>query len=68
MNRWFVKINKDKLNIPVEESLDETILMDVPEEISEELVSRKSRKQESLGGKIKGKFSKKRRRLHIFNL
>ena len=47
-----MKINKDKLNIPVEESLDETILMDVP-------ASRKGRKQESLGGKIKGKFSKK---------
>ena len=59
MNRWFVKINKDKLNIPVEESLDETILMDVPEEISEELVSRKDKKQESLLDKIKGKFSKK---------
>ena len=59
MNRWFVKINKDKLNIPIEESLDETILMDVPEEISEELVSRKDKKQESLLDKIKGKFSKK---------
>ena len=54
-----MKINKDKLNIPVEESLDETILMDVPEEISEELVSRKDKKQESLLDKIKGKFSKK---------
>ena len=59
MNRWFVKINKDKLISPVEESLDETILMDVPEEISEDLVSRKDKKQESLLDKIKGKFSKK---------
>ena len=33
--------------------------MDVPEEISEELVSRKDKKQESLLDKIKGKFSKK---------
>ena len=52
MNRWFVKINKDILNNPVDDSLDETIVIGVP-------TSRKGRKQESLGGKIKGKFSKK---------
>lgn len=52
MNRWFVKINKDILNNPVDDSLDETIVMGVP-------ASRQGRKQESLGGKIKGKFSKK---------
>lgn len=67
-----MKINKDKLNIPSKESLDETILMDVPEEITEDLVSeepseelalRKDRKQESVINqiieKIKGKFAKK---------
>ena len=63
MNRWFVKINKDILNNPVDDSLDETI-DPVDDSLDETIVmgvptSRKGRKQESLGGKIKGKFSKK---------